>query len=201
MESQISHNNDIKARLDKLSHIKNDRERGKMSEIEVLYIFRDMFPDEKFILVGDKANTADIKCGNILIEIKNSVTGMSKKNVSKFEKDLYYQKSPLGIMVLFHGKSIMDFSKRIFFLNIFELTKFKDTLSLLFKIYKNKQMIQDNFGDLKYWVNNLKTSINPLLNNRFKKYKKYKYLRIEFIDEVEAKKPQPPNVLIVQIGK
>lgn len=124
-----------------LSTFINDRERGKMSEKEIFDLLCEEFPDEKFTYVADHHNTADIKCGNILIEIKNSKTGFSKQNIAKLIKDLYTQSAPLGIIISFYGSSNIDFQEKIIFVNIREIHIFKDMLSAVFKKYKDKSQL------------------------------------------------------------
>lgn len=130
-----------------------------------------MFPNENFILVSKHHHTADIKCGNILIEIKNSATGMSKKNISKLEKDISIQHAPLAIMILFYDKSTINLAKRIFFLNIKDIYVYKDILSSLFEKYKNYKLNKETYGDIKYLLTNIESIVNPSINSqRSKKY-------------------------------
>lgn len=152
-----------------LSTVIDDRKRGKMSEKEMFNFLVEMFPDENFEFVANNRNSGDIKNGNIVIEIKNSKTGTSKKNIVKLKKDMCYQNSPLGIMFLFHGKSNIDFKSRIIFINVHEINIFKDVLSTLFREYKDKSAPSDNNGVVEYTLNSALNTINPLYFSKNKK--------------------------------
>jgi len=151
--------------LQPLYDIQNVTEKGKESEKTIFNILCELFPEEKFIMVSQQHNTADIKDGNILIEVKNSLTGDSKKNIEKLEKDMFHQKAPFAIMILCHGETSFDIFKSILFINAKDIYTYRNLLSSIFKEYKNKLSMESKYNVVKNLFNNFINEMKSLMVN------------------------------------